>query len=296
MRPWAAISMHRLIDNHVISLFCAGWRRRWSLEAANRTSVPWLWFGFFDLVSWCKIQWLLPFHVLYCNYSMLQNCNECSVTELHQENLTFFSKDHFRTLYLSTGTFNTIYTWNFYIDLILGLQNRISFLLSKISHAYITHSSCAKSFWHNPSTEIVKWLSLELRYMSTTFHYHGTTILIITTPCINIMSQTLCVISIMPLHIANYKLQTQVTSTAISATGNSSPVAASPTLMSCRSSVLTDTVTGIAASPSSTRDRVTYPASSSTLYRSSSYRTVTPKGKWERAGWEESAAQECMHA
>ena len=58
----------------------------------------------------------------------------------------------------------------------------------------------------------------------------------------------------------------------------SSPVEASPTLLSSRSSVFTDTVTGIAVSPSSTRARVTYPASSSTLYRSSSYRTVTTKG------------------
>ena len=34
---------------------------RRSLVAANRTSVPWPWFNFVDLVSWHKIQWLLSF-------------------------------------------------------------------------------------------------------------------------------------------------------------------------------------------------------------------------------------------
>ena len=59
---------------------------------------------------------------------------------------------------------------------------------------------------------------------------------------------------------------------------NSSPVAASPTLLSCRSSVLTITVTLNGTALSSTRARVTGPASSSTLYRSRSYCTVTTKG------------------
>ena len=59
---------------------------------------------------------------------------------------------------------------------------------------------------------------------------------------------------------------------------NSSPVAASPTLLSCRSSVLTITVTLNGTALSSTRAKVTGPASSSTLYSSLSYCTVTTKG------------------
>ena len=75
---------------------------------------------------------------------------------------------------------------------------------------------------------------------------------------------------------------------------NSSPVAASPTLLSCRPRVFTDTFTGNGAYPSSTRARVTYPACSSTLYCSSSYRTVTTKGNKEEQDERQVQAQ-CAH-
>ena len=87
----------------------------------------------------------------------------------------------------------------------------------------------------------------------------------------------------MALYIANFKLYWANPPENVQQQVNL-PVAASLKLLFSRSSVFTDTVTSTAASPSSTRARVTYPASSSTLYSSSSYRTVTPKGECELKG------------
>ena len=39
----------------------AYWWIRRSLVVVDRTSVPWPWFSFVDLVSWHYVQWLLPF-------------------------------------------------------------------------------------------------------------------------------------------------------------------------------------------------------------------------------------------